>query len=294
MQYVIQNAIDAISVGSLYAVLALGIALIFGIMGLINFAHGELIMVGAYTFYFFGGLPWPVLMLITLAVSTLLALAMDRVAFRPVRGASPATLLVASFALSVFLQNLGLITVGGRPKSVSVPIFFSESFTVRGVEIPRLDIVTITSTVVIVGGLGVFLKKTRLGIQMRAAAEDFVVVRLLGVRANVVIAIAFGMSGFLAGLAALILVAQTATLTPTMGVNPVVIAFVATVIGGLGSLSGAVVGGYALGVATVVLQATLPLEFRVYRDAFVFAAVIVVLLARPQGLLPSKSTVTRV
>ena len=141
---------------------------------------------------------------------------------------------------------------------------------------------------------GLFLKKTRLGVQMRAAAEDFPMARLLGVRANTVIAAAFALSGLLAGVAAILLVAQTGTLTPTMGVTPVLVAFVATIIGGLGSLGGAVIGGFALGTLTVTLQAELPLALRAYRDAFVFGGVIAILVFRPNGLLGAKSRVQRV
>jgi branched-chain amino acid transport system permease protein len=294
MQFALQNAVDAISLGSLYALFALGIALIFGIMQLVNFAHGELIMVGGYALFFLGHPPWPLLIAGVLAVVIAFALVMERVAFRPVRGANPATLLVTSFAVSFFLQNLAILIFSSRPKSVALSPIFTEFFSVGGLRIAKLNVLIVLVTILLLTGLAAFLKKTPLGVQMRAAAEDFGMARLLGVRANTVIATAFAISGLLAGAAALLLEAQTATLTPTMGLNPVIIAFVATVIGGMASLPGAVLGGFTLGCLTVALQAALPLEFRAYRDAFAFGAVIAILVFRPQGLIVARTARTRV
>jgi branched-chain amino acid transport system permease protein len=290
----LQHVIDAVTYGSQFALYALGIALIFGIMGLINFAHGELIMVGGYTIVLIGRPPWPVLVIATIAIAIVFALAMERVAFRPLRGANPATLLIASFAVSYGLQNLAILIEGSAPKGTSVSAWLSESFQIGSVSIPKLDPVTLGVTLALLIALGLFLQRTRMGVQMRAAAEDFRMARILGVKANTVIALAFGISGLLAGIGAYLLVAQTGEVAPDLGSNPVLYAFVATVLGGMGSLRGAVLGGYVFGAIFVGLQAYLPLELRSYRDAFAFAAVIVMLLVRPQGLIVSRSVVTRV
>ena len=294
MALFLQHVIDAITYGSQFALYALGIALIFGIMGLINFAHGELIMVGAYTLVLIGHPPWPVMVVATVAVAIVFALGMDRVAFRPLRGANPATLLIASFAVSYGLQNMAILIEGSAPKGTSVSTWLSESVEIGSLSIPKLDLVTVGVTLVLLIALGLFLQRTRMGVQMRAAAEDFRMARILGVNANVVIATAFGMSGLLAGIGAYLLVAQTGEVAPDIGSNPVLYAFVATVLGGMGSLRGAVLGGYVFGAIFVGLQAYLPLELRSYRDAFAFAAVIVMLLVRPQGLIVARSTVSRV
>ena len=294
MQQLIQNAIDALSFGSLYALFALGIALIFGIMGLINFAHGELIMVGAFALVFLGHPGWPVLILGALGITMLFALGMERVAFRPVRGADPITLLVTSFAISYMLQNLAEVAFGSVPRTTNLSTSLAESFSVGGIYIPKLDVVTVVVTAVLLIALGLFLGRTRTGVQMRAAAEDFRMARVLGVNANRVIATAFVLSGILAGIASILLVAQTGVVTPTIGSGPVLIAFIATILGGIGSLRGAVLGGFILGIITVALQAYLPLELRYYRDAFAYAAVIAMLLVRPQGLIVAKNIVTRV
>jgi branched-chain amino acid transport system permease protein len=295
MRFLLQNAINALSFGSLYALFALGIALIFGIMQMINFAHGELIMVGAYTLILLNGvMPWPLLILATVAVVALFAIAMERVAFRPVRGAKPWTLLVTSFAVSYLLQSLAQVIFGSLPRTNNLAPSLNQSFSVGGIDVSKYSVLVVSVTLAELVVLGVFLAKTRLGVEMRAAAEDFRMARILGVKANVVIAAAFAISGVLAGTASVLLVIQTGIATPTMGSGPVLVAFVATVLGGMGSLRGAVLGGFLLGIATVALQAYLPLELRYYRDAFAYGAVIVMLLIRPQGLILAKSAVTRV
>ncbi|HZQ64638.1 MAG TPA: branched-chain amino acid ABC transporter permease [Gaiellaceae bacterium] len=294
MALFLQHVIDAITYGSQFALYGLGIALIFGIMGLINFAHGELIMVGAYAIVLMGRPSWAVVVLVTIAVAVAFALGMERLAFRPLRGASPPTLLIASFAISYGLQNLAILIEGSAPKGTHVSNWLSESYQVGSVSVPKLDIVTVAVTIALLAALGLFLQRTRMGVQMRAAAEDFRMARILGVRANTVIATAFGISGLLAGIGAYLLVAQTGEVAPDLGSNPVLYAFVATVLGGMGSLRGAVLGGYVFGAIFVGLQSYLPLELRSYRDAFAFAAVIAMLLVRPQGLIVARSVVTRV
>jgi branched-subunit amino acid ABC-type transport system permease component len=291
-ELVVQHTIDAISLGSLYALFALGIALIFGIMRLVNFAHGELVMAGAFAIVLIP-LPDAARVPVTLVIVVALALAMERIAFRPLRQASPATLLVASFALSFLLQNLAGLIWGSTPKTTGFASGLGDSFEIGSVSIRKLDVVVVTVTVLLVVGLGVFLRRTMIGTQMRAAAEDFRMARVLGVRADTVIAVAFALSGVLAGAAAILLTAQTGSVSPTIGVNVVLFAFIATAVGGMGSLPGAVAGGFAIGALTVALQATLPLEYRPYRDAFVFAAVLAALVVRPQGLMPARSAAER-
>jgi branched-chain amino acid transport system permease protein len=290
----IEYTIDGISLGSLFALFSLGIGLLFGIMRLINFAHGELIMIGAFGFTFIVSPPWPIRILIVVGLVVVAAVAMERVAFRYARGADPDTLLVTSFAVSFLLQNLAILVFGALPRSVALYPFLTTSLHIGTYTIPTIEFLTVGATAVLLVSFGAFLNRTRMGVQMRAAAENFTMARLLGVRANNVVATAFGLSGLLAGVAAFILVEQTGIVQPTIGVSPVLAAFVATILGGLGSLTGAVLGGYFLGGLTVGLQALLPLAVRSYRDAFVFGIVLLVLVLRPQGLLVHRSTYTRV
>jgi branched-subunit amino acid ABC-type transport system permease component len=289
---VIQDVIDAISLGSLYALFALGVAVIFGIMRLVNFAHGELIMVGGYAVVLIA-LPWPLLIPVVVVIVVALALAMERVAFRPVRDASPATLLITSFALSFLIQNLAMLIWGGLPRTTAFGSGLSGSFDVGSVEIKELDVVIVGVTLALLAAVGLFFRRTTLGVQMRGAAEDFRMARVLGIRANTTIAAAFALSGLLAAAAAILLTAQTGAVSPTIGVNIVLVAFMATIVGGMGSLRGAVLGGFLIGALTVALQASLPLDLRPYRDAFVFAAVLGLLVVRPQGLMPARATLAR-
>src|SRR5215472_8668902 len=218
MHYAIQVAVDALSLGSLYALGALGIGLIFGVMRLINFAHGDLITIGAYSLIvpssaaiptlFIGDFPWPLLVLGVVTVVVVAALAMERIVFRPIRGADPATLLIASFSLSYFLQYTMLLIYGGRPKGVDVGSALTKQIEFGSVAIAKLDIVTITATIGLMAVLAGFMKWTSIGIQIRAATQDFRMARMLGVRANAVIAGAFAVSGVLAGIVSMLLISR--------------------------------------------------------------------------------------
>jgi branched-chain amino acid transport system permease protein len=291
MASVVQDTINAISLGSLYALVALGIALIFGIMNLINFAHAQIIMLAGYTTLALSHVPWPVLVFAPIAVAVGCAVAMERVAFRPVRGADASTLLITSFAVSYLIQNVVTLIFQSTSRAVELPAIVTQSFVIGDVVIQKLDVMIIVTTAVSFVGLAGFLTRTSLGVQMRAAADDFQMARLLGVRANAVISAAFAISGILAGIVALVFVSQTGQVTPSMALGLTLLGFVATVVGGMGSAPAAALGGFLLGVVTVLLEVFLPNQLQPYRDAFVFAAVILILLARPQGLLRVGGTV---
>lgn len=287
MTTVLRYIIDGISLGSIDGLIALGLGLVFGLMRLVNFAHGDLVTTGAYALFALAGLSFGLALPIMLVAVVVTALLMERVAFRPLRDADPMTLLITSFSLSYLLQNLDTIIFSSRTKSVAVPAFFSNQLNVGSLQIPNLELVTIGITVALLLALRVFFSRTALGLQILAAASDFSMARLLGVRANRVIAVAFGLSGLLAGVVSFILIAQLGDVTPSLGVQPVLIGFAGVIIGGMGSLVGATLGGFLLGAATIALQATLPLSARPFRDAFLFGIVILVLLLRPQGLISS-------
>lgn len=291
---IIQTMVDALSVGGLYALTALGIGLIFSVMRLGNFAHSEFITVAAYVLFALSGNALIMSIAGAVLVAMVLAVLTERIAFRPLRNADPATLLISSFTVSMFLQRLMIFLIGSRPKALDPLPMLNGSIHIAGAQISALKLVTILTCAVLLIGLTLFLTKTRFGLQMRAAAENFTMSRLLGVRANAVIAVAFAISGVLAAAVAILFSAQTGFVHPRFGVQLVIIAFVATVIGGLGNLTGAAVGGFLVGVVTTLLQAFLPDELRPFREAFLFAVVILVLLFRPQGLLPAKNLKERV
>jgi branched-chain amino acid transport system permease protein len=285
MTNLLQAMVDAASVGGIYALMALGIGLIFGIVRLVNFAHGEFVMVGGYAVLLLAGAPTVAVIAATVVIVVVLAIGVERVAFRPLRGAAMPTLLVGSFAVSYFIQHVVMMSYGGNTVGVNFLPRLSQSIELGGIGVPALQIVAIAATVVLLAGLAFCLKSTRLGMDMRAAAEDIRMARLLGVPTNLVIALAFAISGLLAGVVAVVYVAQIGVLTPRMGVQPALIGFVATVVGGMGSLLGAVIGGFLIGIITVALQIVLPLELRDFRDAFLFTALFLILLVRPQGLI---------
>jgi branched-chain amino acid transport system permease protein len=281
-----QQIINALSLGATYALLALGLAVLFSIMGLINFAHGDLLTIGGYTMWYCAehGVSWVAMIPITLVVTTVVALLMERIAFRPLRGAGIVTLLLTSFAVGFFIENFLSIVVSARPKGIPLPEWVDEALEIGSVTVPVIQLVTIAVVGICLVLLAAMMRRTTMGIAMRAAADDFAALRIVGVKADRVIGTAFAISGILAGVAALLYFARSGSVTPTSGFNPVVMAFIAVVIGGLGSLQGAVAGGFVLGAAQVGLQATLPDGVLPFTDAFALFLVIGILLVRPNGL----------
>jgi branched-chain amino acid transport system permease protein len=222
------------------------------------------------------------------------ALLTDALIFRPLRRASSPTLMIASFAVSYIIQNGILMIYGSRPKAVNLWSELNTQILVGGLRLPLLQIVTIVVTLVLMLALTLFLKRTRVGMQMRAAAEDFRMAQYLGVRANVVIGLAFAISGMLAAVVSFLYLTQSGSLSHVMGVPLALYAFVAVVIGGMGSLVGSVAGGFLVGIIVTFLQAYLPPDLRGFRDAFAFAVVILMLLLRPAGLIQNKNAIERV
>ena len=290
----LQYILDAINIGGLYAMMALGIGLIFGIMRLINFAHGEMVMAGGYAIGLLATLPTPLVIVLSLVFIIALALLIEQSAFRPLRGQDPATLLVASFAVSYFLQNLTVMIFGARPLPFTFAPGLADTIEVTGLRLPLLQFVSLGLMIIALAGVATLLKRTALGIQLRAAAEDVVTARLSGVKVNRVIAFAFVMSAVLAWIVSLIYSAQIGQLSPAMGVRPLIIGFVATILGGLGSLSGAALGGFVVGAISVLLDAILPAYLRPFREAFLFGLVFVILVVRPEGLLRVRALQERV
>ncbi len=289
-----QNLIDALALGSLYALIALGVTVIYTVMGMMNFAHGEFIMLAAYALYVLAGLPFGVAVGGAVLTGVAIAVLAERVAFRPVRNADLSAQLVTSLAVATILQSVVTAAVDARAQSVAAPAFISESTNLGALSVPNLEFVTLSLTALILGGLGWRLYRTRTGLAMRAAAEDFEMARLLGVRADRVIALAFAISGVLAAAVGVLLVMQTGQVSPTMGLTPVLIGFVAVVIGGFGRIFGAVVGGLLLGALSSLLGAYLPDGLVPFRDAIVFTFPVLILIFRPHGLLGTGAGQARV
>ncbi len=280
--------INALSLGSTYALLALGMVIVYGILNLVNFAYGELIMITGYSLFVLAltpVLPWLVMAVLAVGVAVLTSYLTERVAFRPVRESSPTAMLITSFAVSALLQNAALLIISPRARGVPLPDIFSTSASVLGQDVPIRNILAIVTSLALLFLLVVLLRKTVLGIALRAASDNFRMTRLLGVPANLVISVAFAISGLLAGVVGLFWVGRTASVTPTIGSAPLLVAFVATVIGGMRSLTGAVVGGYIYGIVFSLIGVLLPPALMEFREAFMFVVVILILVFRPEGLI---------
>jgi branched-chain amino acid transport system permease protein len=279
----LQTLVDAVALGSLYALVAMGIGLIFGVMRLVNFAHGELLTAGAYALFLTNDLPLPVSIVVLFATVVAFALATET-AVRPLRTASPATMLVATFALSFLLQSVFLLVWGAQGDNVGILPELNRAADIGDLRIRWVTFASIGVGAILLAATALLLGRTTIGLEMRAAAHDFRTARLLGVRADRVIRLAWVLAGVLAAAVTLLLVVQRPLVTPTFGFQLVIPALVGVVVGGLDRLVTATLGGFAIGVVTSVLGDVLPADGRVFLPSVVFALVIVVLLVRPSGL----------
>lgn len=285
-----QQLINALSLGSVYALVAIGLAIVFSILRLINFAHGEVMMLGAFSTFYWAktGLPFVLVAVLGVLTTVAVGILMERIAYRPVRGAPDVALLLTSLGVSIAVQNLAILQFGEQPKKFPTPALFEDRMGLGGgVSISVTNLVTIVVAIALMLALTYFVTRTSLGISMRAAAENPMAARLMGINVNTVIITAFVIGSALAGVAGILWGSRVGRIDPLMGFIPVLKAFVATVIGGFGSIPGAVLGAYLLGFGEIFLVALLPDQYTGYRDAIVFAMLIVILLFRPQGILGS-------
>jgi branched-chain amino acid transport system permease protein len=266
--------------------MAVGIGLVFGVLRLVNFAYGQLIMAGAYALAFSSQWDWPrwAGILFCFAVVLALSVAMDRLVFRPLRTQSPAVMLVATFAVSFLLQSIALLWFGPLGKIASALAPLNRPVTIGDVDIRKIAIVAIVAALVCLVLVQLLLTRTTVGLQMRAAAMDFRTARMLGVRANRVIGGAVLVSGALAAVVAVMLTVQTPLVTPDFALRDTIVVLAGVVLGGLYRLVPATLGGFAIGFASGLLGGALPTTQSQYLPSFLFAAVILVLLVRPNGL----------
>jgi branched-chain amino acid transport system permease protein len=281
-----QTIADAVGLGSIYALMAVGIGLVFGVLRLVNFAYGQLVMAGAFALALASEWGWPVWagILLCFAVVLLLSLLMDRVVFRPLRGHSPAVMFVATFAVAFLLQSIALLWFGSLGKIAFSLAALNQPWTIGGVDIRKISIVATATAAGCLVALVLLLERTSVGLHMRAAAMDFRTARLLGVRANRVIASAVLLSGLLAATVAVMLTVQTPLVTPEFALRDTILVLAGVVLGGMNRLVSATLGGFAIGFAAGFLGGALPTNQSQYLPSFLFAAVILVLLVRPGGL----------
>jgi branched-chain amino acid transport system permease protein len=291
-----QTFADGVQFGAIYALMAVGIGLVFGVLRLVNFAYGQLVMAGAFALALAYQWGWPVWAGIVLCFVVVIALSalMDRLVFRPLRTQSPSVMLVATFAVAFLLQNIALLWFGSLGKIASSLSSLNRPVTISGVDIRKITIVAVIVVAVCLVGLFLLLERTTIGLQMRASSLDFETARLLGVRANRVIAVAVLISGALAAVVAVMLTVQSPLVTPSFALSDTIIVLAGVVLGGLNRPIPATLGGFSIGFATGWLGGALPSNQSQYLPTFLFAAVILVLLVRPRGLFDRTRTVERV
>jgi len=292
-----QTLVDAVGLGAIYALMAVGIGLVFGVLRLVNFAYGQLVMAGAYTLAFTADWPAVASIAACFAVVITLSLVLERSVFRPLRTQSPAVMLVTTFAVAFLLQSVALVidvrdgTIGEPAGSIGG---LNRAVSVLGVDVRRVTIVAVVVAVIALGLLALLLARTTIGLHMRAAATDFRTARLLGVRADRVIGFAVVLSGVLAAIVAVILTVQSPLVAPDFALKETIVVLVGVVVGGIDRLWTATLGGFAIGFTSGVINGVLPTDKTVFLPSAVFALVILVLLLRPAGLFGRAPAAERV
>ena len=289
---IIQHLTNGISLGLMYALIAIGYTMVYGILRLINFAHGDLFMISLYM-VFYGvtkfDLPWGIAVVASIIITTLLGITIERLAYRPLRNASKISILVSAIGVSFLLENLATVLFGGKPKAYPAPNFFTEPVIVGGIALTRVTFIIPVITVIILLILSFFIQKTRTGMAMRAVSRDYEASALMGIDVNKIIRITFAIGSGLAAVGGALWGLKYNQIQPLMGMMPGLKCFIAAVIGGIGNIKGAVVGGFMLGIMEILIIAFFP-SLTGYRDAFAFVLLIAILLVKPQGLFGEKAS----
>ena len=289
MQQILPYIINGISVGGQYALIAIGYTLVYGILRLINFAHGDVFMVaGLVMVYATTALPFYVALPLVLAATVLLGFTIERVAYKPLRTAPRMSVMISAIGVSYLIQNLAFYITGGVPQPVTRPIpWISENVIVLGASTKRVTLVTPILTILLVVVLVYLINHTKIGMAMRAAAKDFETAQLMGIKINAVISMTFVIGSFLAAVGAMLYFTNYPSVAITSGGMPGLKAFVAAAFGGIGSIPGAVVGAFIIGLCEELIKGA---GYTTFSDAFTFAILIVVLCVKPTGLFGEKVT----
>lgn len=288
----LQHLANGVSLGSLYALVAIGYTMVYGILRMINFAHGDIFMMAAY-FAYFGiatfNLPWPVAFIGVILATALLGMVVERSAYRPLRDAPKNSILISAIGVSFLLENLANYVFSGKPKAFPEITFFTDTVVLRGVSIQVITFFIPAVTIIFLAILLYIVNKTKLGMAMRAVSKDYETAMVMGIDINKVITATFAIGSSLAAIGAIMWGIKYTQIQPMMGVMPGLKCFIAAVIGGIGNIKGAVVGGFILGLGEIMLVAKLS-SLSGYRDAFAFILLILILLFRPTGILGEKTT----
>lgn len=288
MEYIISILLSGISVGGQYALIAIGYTMVYGILRLINFAHGDVFMVsGLMVVYLSTMLPLPVTVLLVLVLTVALGFIIERAAYKPLRTAPRMSVMISAIGVSYLLQNTATYITGGLPQMYPTIPFFSENVVVFGTPIKWVTIVTPFLVLGLVLGLTQLINHTKVGMAMRAVAKDFETSQLMGIKINSVISMTFIIGSFLAAVGSVLYFTNYPSIVPLSGAMPGLKAFVAAVFGGIGSIPGAVLGAFLIGICENIIKGT---PFTVFSDAFTFALLIIILVVKPTGLFGEKAT----
>ncbi|WP_243156491.1 branched-chain amino acid ABC transporter permease [Clostridium sp. C8-1-8] len=283
----LQHLANGISLGSLYALIAIGYTMVYGILRLINFAHGDIFMMAAY-FTFYGiavfAMPWYASVLLSILLTIILGGVIEKVAYKPIRNAPKISILISAIGVSFFLENLGTVLFGGVPKAFPQVPLFTDVIKLGSVSIQRLTIIIPVATVIILFLLLYIVNHTKVGMAMRAVSKDYEISSLMTININRIITLTFAIGSGLAAIGSIMWGLKFPNINPLMGVMPGLKCFIAAVIGGIGNITGAVVGGFVLGIGEIMLVALFP-SLTGYRDAFAFVLLIVILLFKPTGIM---------
>lgn len=289
MSYFIQHLINGLSLGSLYALIAIGYTMVYGILRLINFAHGDIFMLGAYLVYYgflFTPLPWWSIMILAAGLTGLFGIVLERLAYAPLRTAPRINVLISAIGASFLMQNLAILIFGGRPRAFPVPRFMEHVIRVGEVSFSIVQIIIPVVTLVLLLGLTLIIRTTKTGMAMRALSTDYETASLMGININRIISFTFFIGSVMAAVGGILYGCRYPQLIPLMGVMPGIKCFIAAVIGGIGNLYGAVIGGLLLGFSEIMIVGLLP-TLNDYRDGFAFVILILILLFKPTGLFGS-------
>ncbi|MFA7565993.1 MAG: branched-chain amino acid ABC transporter permease [Alkalispirochaeta sp.] len=287
IQMFFQHLANGLSLGSLYALIAIGYTMVYGILRLINFAHGEIFMMGAYTAFYLITLfmmPWFAAFIVALGITCVLGMSVEKIAYRPLRDHPRISVMISAIGASFFIQNLAIVVFGGRPKTFTVPDLFNRIVTIAGVKIVSITFMIPIITFVVLAILLFIVNKTKTGMAMRAVSTDHETARLMAIDVDRIISITFAIGSTLAAVGGIMWGMKYPQLLPVMGLVPGLKCFIAAVVGGIGNIKGAVLGGFLLGLMEIMIIAFLP-ALSGYRDAFAFILLIFILLVRPSGLL---------
>jgi branched-chain amino acid transport system permease protein len=283
----LQHLSNALSLGSLYALIAIGYTMVYGILRLINFAHGDVFMLGGYI-AFYGitllFMPWWVGFIVAFGLTGILGVGLERIAYRPLRHSPKISIMISAIGASFLIENLATVIFGGRPKGFPVAEIFNRVVRLGSVSVMSISLFIPVLTAALLAGLLVIIYKTKTGMAMRAVSTDLAAARLMAIDVNQIVSFTFGTGSVLAAVGGVMWALKYPQLNPTMGMIPGLKCFIAAVIGGIGNIGGAVLGGLFLGFIEIMIIAFLP-TLTGYRDAFAFVLLIIVLLVKPSGLL---------